>query len=344
MNRGKMAINFSLKTDITQGGSPMIKDKKQRKNGCRSLETQLLTYCAMAGGALAAAQPAEASIVYSGVKNLALTDNTTVAVDIDGNGVMDFEFKNLLPFDSAAGAGYAKLKVDLVQPGPGNRIAFYEPYGSLSTYAVNLGPGGAVPGQGISWLSDQGGNEGFALDAANIIKDNGIVQIIANGYFANSTGYLGLSFKIDGNTHYGWLKYKGLGSDNNAATSGTIVDWGYDNTPYTPSTVGQKPKPGTIDNTTVSCSVALTPGKISKLLSLVSPVTGIIIRGDADATFTKDTDIDWGTESVKTVFKLRIGKKLILALVRVKPLYLQGSEIFDVTVGDCSGTLKAAPF
>ncbi|MBN2108753.1 MAG: hypothetical protein JW832_15110 [Deltaproteobacteria bacterium] len=318
----------------------MSNDRKQKKNGRRSLDAQLLTYCAVAGGVLAAAQPAGASIVYSGVKNLALADEAKVAVDLDGNGVVDFEFNNLLPFNEVAGTDFAKLKVDFIKPAAGNRVAFYQPYGSFSSYIVNLGAGAAVPGENIWWLQEQEDNQqGLFLDAANIMQDDGKVNILAKGYFANSSGYLGLSFTIDGNPHYGWIKYKGLGSDNNTALNGTIVDWAYEDAVDTPIAAGQKAGAGT-----GTCFVTMTPGTLSKFKNLFVPVTGIIIRGDADATFTRETKIDWGTDSLKTLAKLRIGSKLIIALVRVKPLYLTGSETFDVSVGDCSGTLKVSPF
>jgi hypothetical protein len=318
----------------------MSTTKKQQHNGRRSLDAQLLTYCAVAGGMLAAGQAAEAAVVYSGVKNMPLADNSKVAVDLDGNGGIDFEFNNLLPFDGQAGDDYARLKVDLIKPRPGNRVAFYEPYGSLSSYIVNLGPGAAVPEQNLLWLQEQAGDQqGFFLDAANVMQEDGKVNILAKGYFANSTGYLGLSFSIDGANHYGWLKYKGLGSDNNTAANGAIVDWAYNDEPEAPVAVGQKAGAGS-----GSCFVTLTPGKIGKLASLIMPVTGVIIRGDDSASFARGTTIDWGTDSVKTLLKLRIGKKLMIAVVRVAPLSLTGSDVFDITVGDCSGTLKVSPF
>ena len=58
----------------------------------RKLNAKLLAYCAMAGGALLAAPPAEAAVVYSGVKHLHVGPNNTVAVDLDNNGVNDVRF------------------------------------------------------------------------------------------------------------------------------------------------------------------------------------------------------------------------------------------------------------
>ncbi len=73
----------------------MSKENQGKTNGC-SRDVKLLAYCAMAGGALVAAQPANAAVVYSGVKDLKLTDNGTIKLDLDGGGVVDFEFRNLI--------------------------------------------------------------------------------------------------------------------------------------------------------------------------------------------------------------------------------------------------------
>ncbi len=69
----------------------------KKKRGVRQpggREAQLLAYCAMAGGALMAAQPADAAIVYSGVQNLPVAGGNTVLVDLDGDTVNDFQFRN----------------------------------------------------------------------------------------------------------------------------------------------------------------------------------------------------------------------------------------------------------
>ena len=73
-----------------------INKGNQGKTSACSRDVKLLAYCAMAGGALVAAQPANAAVVYSGVKNNAIPDNKTITLDLDGGGVVDFEFKNLV--------------------------------------------------------------------------------------------------------------------------------------------------------------------------------------------------------------------------------------------------------
>ncbi|MBN2108754.1 MAG: hypothetical protein JW832_15115, partial [Deltaproteobacteria bacterium] len=151
--------------------------------------------------------------------------------------------------------------------------------------------------------------------------------------FDKKTGYLGVRFQIDEATHYGWVKYQGDNStDNGTTVSGRIVEWAYEDAPFEPIYVDAEPP-------APPCTLALTPGRINKLTSLIMPVTGIIIRGNESANFTRESEISWGTDTIRTLFKLRLSSKTILALVRVKPLLLQGDDSFEVTVDDCTGEL-----
>ena len=307
----------------------MLHDKKQKETARRCFDAKLLTYCAMAGGALAAAQPAEGAVVYSGLKNLALADNQTIAVDLNGDGANDFNIKNFTPvaLTSNGGADYSKLKANFVIPELENAIAL-----SNASY-LNLNPGAPIPGQGMSWLTASSvlNNYGFNLDYGNIIKDSAGLNIVAQGPFGRKEQLLGVRFQINSETHYGWIRYQGLGAEDGTAESGTIVDWAYEDTPYTPISAD------------AGCSLSLVPGKISKVVSLISPIAGIVIRGEENAYFTRESTLDWGTDSVKTLLKIRISPKTIIALVRVRPLLMEGGETFKVTVDDCAGSLKVAP-
>ena len=306
----------------------MKKDKKKRSDARRGLDAQLLAYCAVAaGGALAAAQSADAAIVYSGLKNIAIGDNQTVAIDLDGNGVTDFIFRNIIPVALADGANYSKLKAQFVMPEAENAIA--------SSGAINLDTGAQLPGDAVSWLTAGSANDyryGFNLDYGNVINDSDGLNIVAQGPFSGKKGLLGVRFQINNDTHYGWIRYQGLGGEDGKTVSGTIVDWAYEDTPFTAISAD------------AGCSLTMIPGKISKVVNLITPITGIVIRGEDNAYFTKQSTLDWGTDSVKTLFKIRINPKIIIAIVRVKPFLMQNGETFKVTVDNCAGSLSVNPF
>jgi hypothetical protein len=63
---------YRFKKTLKGGGIMAAKrvTPTQNTKAQKILESKLLAYCAMASGALLAAPPAEAAVVYSGVKNL----------------------------------------------------------------------------------------------------------------------------------------------------------------------------------------------------------------------------------------------------------------------------------
>ena len=78
-------------------------------------------------------------------------------------------------------------------------------------------------------------------------------------------------------------------------------------------------------------------------MSLVRPVAAFRLRGDAAASFTKDTEIDWGTDGVETIAKIVVGPRTMIAVVRLKPRLLEAGSTYEVQVGDCSGQLSVRP-
>lgn len=348
----------------------MIKELRNQENPEKdirgSLDAKLLTYCAVAGGALLAAQPADAAIVYSGLKNLSLSDNKTVGVDLDSNGVVDFSFLNIAgrsTFTTQKTFGTSTVtythdrnfQSNILNLGGNlqNALAHKGPVGiPFDPAKVKLSPGSEIPGEGMYWLEGKKLNDvPLSYHAASRIFTSTMTSGTVNlnkggGAFFNKTDFLGVRFQIDNDTHFGWIQYAGtpdtIITDNSTANDtlkATIVDWAYEDIPLTPIYAEQTPPP---PPPPPQCTVTLTPGRISKALSLIMPVKGIIIQGQDNATFTKDTEIDWGSDSVTTLFKIRL-KNTIFALVRVRPLLLQGAETFVVTVGDCIGELNVAP-
>ncbi len=64
--------------------------KVQGTKAEKMLDAKLLAYCAMASGALLAAPPAEAAVVYSGVKSLSASN---LLVDLNNDTINDMQFQ-----------------------------------------------------------------------------------------------------------------------------------------------------------------------------------------------------------------------------------------------------------
>jgi hypothetical protein len=350
----------------------MTKKLKNKKNPatdmCGGLDAKLFAYCAMAaGGALAAAPSADAAIAYSGLKNLTLADNNTMQLDLDSNGTADFSLVNLLgetavtpgvvTYTTSQGDTYTqKFSASFVRRKTAKNFVSLadNPLNALAAAGANaqlrLGQGAVIPGQGIAWMVGAAAGLSFStltLTQQKVLRTIGtgatattttILSTFATdrafgGTFLGKQAYLGVKFKIDNATHYGWIRYQGDTTPNTAdnATSlkATVIDWAYEKLPDTPIAVGQQ----------ISNCVTLSPARISKIISIFEPLKTIIIKGDATTTLTKDTAIDWGTGGLQTLFKVPLGKSTLLAVVRVKPSLIKKGDTYEVTVDDCAANL-----
>jgi len=59
------------------------------------------------------------------------------------------------------------------------------------------------------------------------------------GKFNGQEGYIGVRFLIGPNTHYGWIRFRGA-ADN---SSGTIIDWAYEDVAGAPIHLQAPPAP-----------------------------------------------------------------------------------------------------
>ncbi len=176
----------------------------KNKNKIESLSKKLATYSLAAGGTLLMCTQANAAPQYSGVQNVQVTD--TDFLDMDGNGVNDFAFRHA----DASGILNFFFKYQL-----GNSVLKGEIVNSNTNIPQKLSTG------------------------HQISPDNSFVEIpnylavYASGKnygnFVGQNGFVGVKFKIDANTHYGWIHYEAP----NPPTYGTIIDWGWESTPDT---------------------------------------------------------------------------------------------------------------
>ena len=329
------------------------RETKKINERCRWSFFVLLFACCLA---FALPRHADSAIIYSGAKNLSIPDEASLALDLDGDGVSDFNFVNDSSFETFLNHYYYTNYIDLSVT-PQNAV-----YGG--TTVKNFDPGTSLPSSDDpvwqSWNQDSANadvNTGYFDNDTGIFHDT--------GKFNNTTGFIAVRFQISGNTHYGWLQYKGTAiTDETTKLSDTIVDWAYNDTPYDSYFLaGER---GCVDNDgdgygeglgctgpdlddndptvtdNATCHIVLTPGKIIKPLSLI-PFKSIVIRSSGSTEFSDKPVINWGTNAIQTIFQLRLNKKTILAVVRVFGLSLEVGSVYQVKVDDCTGQIEVAP-
>ena len=167
-------------------------------------------------GALGLASQADAAVQYSGPRNIPINASVyTATVDLNGDGVNDFYFLFSSLFSSFIGA--------IGRP-PGNHLLATFSY--IFAYAKNLA---------TNYLINDAADHWFFLGTLN-----GFYSTYGFGNFDGATGYIGVRFLINGNTHYGWIQYRG----DLLSASGTIIDWAYEDYPDTPIRAGQRQSAG----------------------------------------------------------------------------------------------------
>ncbi len=206
----------------------------------RGLRLYSLAAAAASVSALALLQPAEAEIVITN-KSIPIHANTPVLLDLNGDGVNDFDFflsnyyigqvsfNNLGIFPIARGA-------DAVIGGcDAGACPSYQAAAMIR--GAKIGPGGpfirTYGGYGIpieeSVLCTQncGQKPGYSFDQG----------LGGNWGGGHPNRFLGVKFKINGKIHFGWVrltvtvKHKGSGHGPTGSFSATITEYGYESVP-----------------------------------------------------------------------------------------------------------------
>ncbi|HID69406.1 MAG TPA: hypothetical protein EYP35_02845 [Desulfobacterales bacterium] len=187
--------------------------------GSKSTPSCKLVFAASAvaaAGGILIPPPAEASIVYSGIQNLAVEVGQSQKVDMNGDGIFEFIFT----ISSASPQVSQKLLLSSNNSSPTViKRSEDRPARLSSNYQI----------------SNQKVFE-------SIVNPNDILALYSGSYgsggdFANQpAGYLGVKFEVDGKILYGWIQYK---AENNG-TEGTIVDWAYESDPGKAIAAGKK--------------------------------------------------------------------------------------------------------
>ncbi len=168
-------------------------------------DARLLAYAVAAGAALAVAGPADASVVYSGIKNVAVdcSISSPITVVLGSIEAVNFSAK-FMGYKTNANKYKGSVGRQGTQP-----VSFAKKTGTGSVHARNFANQNPI-----------GASSGFTAKNARLFKYN-------NGFTANAQftavnpGYLG--FKVStGTPVYGWIQI-----DPISKSSYTVKDWAY---------------------------------------------------------------------------------------------------------------------
>lgn len=194
-------------------------------------EGRLLAYSLAAGASAMGLGAADttAAIQYSGIYNIGITQGYSFNLDLDAAGATpDIQLKNYAWY----GGNYQGATVNYF---PGQVVGFNNglAYASALSFGASIDAGTVGP----SFYGS------LAYGAAN-----------PNAEFNNATdAYIGLSFPIAGQTHFGWIRV----DIDNAAGTFLIKDWAYEDVAGQGIAAGAVPEPGALSLLAVGASGVL---------------------------------------------------------------------------------------
>ena len=166
-----------------------------------SASKKLAAYSAMAATMVATQADAQ-TIVYEDIDDVTIEIGDIVLVDVNGDGYDDFLFQATSSTGGVWSFGRVFGNVPSYSVGAvSNKVMGYS--GAILPYGSAL-DAGALVSASADFLGDSSSNPG------NVAFLNSIYSGATYGQFADVTDkYLGFSFDVDGNTHYGWMRLDG---------------------------------------------------------------------------------------------------------------------------------------
>jgi hypothetical protein len=198
----------------------------------RDFDHQLSMYALAASaagvGVLALAPPAQGKIIYTKA-NKSIGSNSTLHLDLNHDGVADFDLKDTLS-SSTAGGQFARLDAlaDHKQNAVWGHTVPFNAYASALPVKVSIGPKGQFMSAGAKGLM-------AASSASGLHPGN----FTCTGPWANVTNrFLGLKFAIKGKEHFGWARLNV--SCSNATVSATLTGYAYETVADRPILTGKE--------------------------------------------------------------------------------------------------------
>ncbi|HEV3306210.1 MAG TPA: hypothetical protein VGZ91_07200 [Candidatus Sulfotelmatobacter sp.] len=191
----------------------------------RGVQRDLAIYALAAGaagvGILALTPPANAEVIYTKV-NQTIDRHQGYAIDLNHDGIVDFRIQNL--FRVITAGGYPYIKTFALQVRPGSRVQVGR-NGHLEAALLsgeNIGP--IQPAQ-----------EGAVMEWQ--VGESGLGSYYSGSWLNVTNHYLGLAFRIGGETNFGWARLS-IHWNHGWAISADITGYAYETVPNKPIIAG----------------------------------------------------------------------------------------------------------
>ncbi len=201
----------------------------------RRLNAYALAATAAGVGMLALVPPSEAKIVYTPTHRI-IKEGRSYKLDLNHDGVIDFTLVDFACKSCGGGAVLSAL------PAAGNGASGFGTtqgtgWASALKRGAVIGTRRYFPGKNMAWVGTTG-------DGATV----------SGGSWVNvKNRYLGLKFKINGKTHYGWARLNVL--IQNLSITATLTGYAYETNARKPIRAGQTKGP---DDLTVGSAKPLS--------------------------------------------------------------------------------------
>jgi hypothetical protein len=205
-------------------------------------------------GMLAVAQPAEGKIIYSKA-NKYIGQRSTFHLDLNHDGVADFDLKNDFTTSTAGGA-FDQLFA--IPDGKENAVWGHtvptQSYASALSAGVRVGPKGQfLPKTGFMAASSISG----------AVRHDG--NYSCTGPWANVTNrYLGLKFVIRKKEHFGWARLNVSCTNGTALVNATLTGYAYETVANRPILTGKEHGPDEPADSSSSAALPATLGRLAR--------------------------------------------------------------------------------
>jgi hypothetical protein len=92
-----------------------------------------------------------------------------------------------------------------------------------------------------------------------------------------------------------------------------------------------------------TCQLQVFPKNLHKVLGGFEPFKVFVLVGSGSTEFGRDDVPVWSSDAIANVLKVKFGKRTIIAIVMVRPIFLEPGES-QVRVGDCAGSFEIKKF
>lgn len=170
-------------------------------------------------GVLALAQPAQSAVV---IKNTNIPIESGLTLDLNNDGTPDLEFSFIFT------EGHSVVFSDLdVLAFKGNAVVEQDFYVSALMRGARIGPSAHFGGTG--------GNVQYVMEGQPCTYNG--CRTVGKWGGNHPNRFLGVKFKINGKTHYGWVRIT-VNVNTNSRMTATITEYGYETIPNRPVKAG----------------------------------------------------------------------------------------------------------